>query len=542
MDFQRVLLFIALSFTLLMIYEAWQNDYVRPQQPPPNSTATASTAIGDRPDTSSLPGRPDTPASTTALLESVARVTIDTDLYHIELDTRGGDLRYLELKHYPISPEDPDNLVTLMNDASPIFIAQSGLLATSGNHAPDHHADYRVEQSHFKMDQNSDTLTVPLTWQHDSGLTVTKSYIFHRDSYLIDVTFHIDNQSADPWGGFLYQQLQRQRPQEGGNAFIYTYTGGVIYSPEEKYEKISFDDMDKIALQRTIQQGWLAMIQHYFLGAWLPATEEPYQYYSKKASGGRYILGAIGTQQSLAAGESLELTSRLFVGPKLTHQLEEAAEGLELSVDYGILTILAKPLFWMLELIQSFVGNWGWSIILLTILIKLAFYKLSETSYRSMAQLRKFQPKLQALKERYGDDRQAMNQAMMKIYKEEKINPLGGCLPILIQIPVFIALYWMLLESVEMRQAPFMLWIQDLSAADPYFVLPLLMGVTMIIQQKLNPAPLDPIQAKVMMALPIIFTVFFIFFPAGLVLYWVVNNALSIAQQWYITRVVIKEK
>ncbi|MCW8828659.1 MAG: membrane protein insertase YidC, partial [Gammaproteobacteria bacterium] len=303
-----------------------------------------------------------------------------------------------------------------------------------------------------------------------------------------------------------------------------------------------FDDMRKETLSRNIEGGWAAMIQHYFLSAWVPQPDEAANYYSKAPGGNRYILGMVSPAMSVAPGESQSISSRLYVGPKLQDQLEEVAKGLELTVDYGFLTVIAKPLFWMLELIHSFVGNWGWSIILITIMIKAAFYKLSETSYKSMAQMRKLQPRLKQLKERFGDDKQKLNEAMMKMYREEKINPLGGCLPILVQIPVFIALYWMLLESVEMRQAPFMFWIQDLSIKDPYFVLPVLMGITMFIQHRLNPTPLDPIQARVMMILPIAFTFFFMFFPAGLVLYWVVNNTLSIAQQYYITRVVIGDK
>ena len=374
-------------------------------------------------------------------------------------------------------------------------------------------------------------------------MEVDKIYTFHRGEYLIDVTYRISNNSTQEWSGHVYHQLQREQPVDEGQAFIYTYTGGVLYSKDEHYEKISFDDISKADLKdRSIQGGWTAMIQHYFVGAWIPDPSEKVSYYSKSIGDGRYILGGIEGQKNIPAGETSQFTSRLFVGPKLQSILENVAEGLELTVDYGILTIIAAPLFWLLDQIHSLVKNWGVSIILLTLMIKIVFYKLSETSYRSMAHMRKVQPKMVAMKERYADDRAGLNQAMMKLYKEEKINPLGGCLPILVQIPVFIALYWMILETVEMRQAPFMLWITDLSSADQYFILPLLMGITMFIQQRLNPTPLDPIQAKVMMALPVVFTVFFAFFPAGLVLYWVTNNTLSIAQQWYITRIVISEK
>ena len=369
------------------------------------------------------------------------------------------------------------------------------------------------------------------------GVTVTKRYVFQRGSYAVGLQHEVVNHSGVDWHGRQYRQLQRTQVAETGqSSFIYTYMGGVIYSPEEKYEKIKFDDMLDGDLDRTIRDGWAAMLQHYFLGALVPSRGEEDRYYTKTLSNARYVIGMISPTQTVPAGNTALFETTVFIGPKLQDEMKQVAPGLELTVDYGLLTVLAQPLFWLLKTIHGFIGNWGWAIVIVTILIKLAFYKLSETSYRSMANMRKLAPRLQSLKERYGDDRQKLNQAMMDLYKKEKINPLGGCLPILVQIPVFIALYWVLLESVELRHAPFILWITDMSSPDPYYILPLLMGATMFIQQKLNPAPLDPIQAKVMMALPVVFTVFFAFFPSGLVLYWVVNNTLSIAQQWVITR------
>jgi YidC/Oxa1 family membrane protein insertase len=318
--------------------------------------------------------------------------------------------------------------------------------------------------------------------------------------------------------------------------------GGAVYSPEDKFDKIDFAEMQEKNLQRNVTGGWVAMIQHYFLGAWIPPQDQPETFYSQYIKNHtRYVIGTKSAKEiHVAGGKQQTLSNRLFIGPKLQDRLEDVAPGLELSVDYGLLHFISKPLFIVLEFIHDYVGNWGWAIVLLTILIKLAFYKLSEASYKSMANMRRVQPRMQQLKERFSGDRQKMNQALMDLYKKEKINPLGGCLPILVQIPVFIALYWVLLESVEMRQAPWILWINNMSAPDPFFILPLLMGITMFIQQKLNPAPIDPIQAKIMMALPVVFTVFFAFFPAGLVLYWVVNNTLSITQQYYITRYVVK--
>ncbi len=358
-----------------------------------------------------------------------------------------------------------------------------------------------------------------------------------RDSFAFDVTHALENDSGAPWSGSQYRQLQRIPPaSDGDSKFVHTYTGGVISSPEKKYEKVTFDDMAELPLDRQIQGGWSAMIQHYFVAAQIPPAQDLNRYYTRLVGSNQYVLGMTGPLTAVADGARTEFSSQMFVGPKIQSRLEVLAPGLELTVDYGWLTIIAQPLFWLLNAIHSLIGNWGWSIVLLTVLIKAVFFKLSETSYRSMANMRKLQPRMKSIREKFAHDKQKMNQAMMELYKKEKINPMGGCLPIVVQIPVFIALYWMLLESVELRQAPFMLWIQDLSAKDPYFVLPVVMGISMFIQQRLNPAPPDPIQAKVMMALPLVFTIFFLWFPSGLVVYWVVNNVLSIAQQYVITK------
>ena len=427
-----------------------------------------------------------------------------------------------------------------MSEDEQFFVAQTGIMGGKGtakSSYPDHHAIYKAEQTSFVMG-GEEELRVPMVWHDDAnGIKITKTYIFHRNSYKIDVKYHVENSGATDWKGGLYGQLLRNdQTPEAENSFIYTYTGGVTYTNSEHYQKVDFDEMANRAPIRNADNGWVAMIQHYFLAAIVPSSNIKPTLYTDQQSSGHYAIGAILPVISVPSGESGDLAIQLYTGPKDQERLEALAEGLELTVDYGWLTFLAQPLFWILNQIQDVVSNWGVSIILLTILIKLAFFKLSETSYRSMARMRKLSPRLTSLKERYGDDRQKMNEAMMKIYREEKVNPMGGCLPILVQIPVFIALYWVLLESVEIRQAPFMLWIQDLSAKDPYYILPLLMGGSMLIQQKLNPAPIDPIQQKVMMVLPVVFTVFFAFFPAGLVLYWVVNNVISISQQWYITK------
>ncbi|HEX22430.1 MAG TPA: membrane protein insertase YidC, partial [Chromatiales bacterium] len=411
-----------------------------------------------------------------------------------------------------------------------------GLVSSDGS-APDHHALYQAEKTEYRLGEGENSVTVRLNWQSEDGVSVVKTLTFHRDSYVIDVDFEVT--SADkPWRGRAYEQLQRTKVAERGQStFIYTFMGGVVSSEWDPYEKIQFDDMAGWKPEQSYSKGgWVAMLQHYFFSAWIPDADAPSHFYTKALADGRYLIGLSGAEQTVNAGETAHFHSRLFVGPKIQSRLEKIAPNLRLSVDYGVLDILAKPVFWLLDHIHTLVGNWGLAIILVTLVIKLLFYKLSQASYRSMAKMRQFAPRMKELKERYGDDRQKLNKAMMDIYKKEKINPLGGCLPMIVQIPVFIALYWVLLESVELRQAPFILWIQDLSTKDPYYVLPVIMGLSMFIQQKLNPPPLDPIQQKIMSFLPLIFTAFFAFFPSGLVLYWVVNNLLSITQQWYITR------
>ncbi len=545
MDNQRLFLFVALSFVLLLLWQAWMEDY-GPVTPPAEATAPQQSA--DLPaDTTEVPTGEDIPAAPadvqssalpeTDLLKSTGYIDVQTDLFMVRIDTTGGDLRQADLLDYRATNTKDSPPFRLLNDTLPnLFIIQSGLRAGVGTE-PTHHVVYTAEQKNFRMADDADTLVVPLTWTSPEGVTVTKRYVFHRGSYAIDLQHEVVNNSSADWHGRQYRQLQRTQVAETGqSSFIYTYMGGVIYSPEEKYEKIKFDDMLDSDLDRTITDGWAAMLQHYFLGALVPPRGEADRYYTKTLSNARYVIGMISPTQTVPAGSTALFETTVFIGPKLQDEMKQVAPGLELTVDYGLLTVLAQPLFWLLKTIHNIVGNWGWAIVIVTLLIKLAFYKLSETSYRSMANMRKLAPRLQSLKERYGDDRQKLNQAMMDLYKKEKINPLGGCLPILVQIPVFIALYWVLLESVELRHAPFILWITDMSSPDPYYILPLLMGATMLIQQKLNPAPLDPIQAKVMMVLPVVFTVFFAFFPSGLVLYWVVNNTLSIAQQWVITR------
>ena len=545
MDNQRLFLFAILGFIVLMLWQSWQEQN-RPAPVAPvagSQTRSAPAPSADK----GLPGAPVANSGTTTpqavaaapTLSQGQRVLVRTDLVEALIDTRGGDIRVLKLLKHPVAADKKEIPFSLLSEASPVFVAQSGLIGHGAGY-PTHLSDYRVGATRYELKDGDEKVVVPLYFQGADGTRYTKTFTFHRDRYLVDVEFHIDNRSATPWNGFFYGQLRRSKAEKsGGFMALPTFAGGAIYTPTEHYEKIPFEDLDKQALQRDVENGWAAVMQHYFVASWWPEKTSSMRIYGKPLGNGEYIMG-FSTRDALAVapGSTGSIKAQFFAGPKETRRLAKLVTGMDLTVDYGWLTIISGPLFWLLTKIHLFLGNWGWSIIVLTILIKLAFFPLSAASYKSMAKLRHVQPKLESLKTRYGDDKQRMQQAMMELYKTEKINPLGGCLPILIQIPVFIALYWVLLESVEMRHAPFALWITDLSSQDPYYVLPLLMGATMFIQHHLNPSPMDPTQKKIMQFLPAIFTVFFLFFPSGLVLYWVVNNILSIAQQWQITRMI----
>lgn len=554
MDTQRLILFAAFVLLSMSLWQTWQQQ-INPR-PVTTTNSSDNSSINNQSDLkidkSDLPSVPenastskssDTTAPLTGkMLQSGQRVHITTDVYNIEIDTIGGDIRRVALLQYPVDVNTDKSPVVLMNDKSGLFfISQTGLLSASNetSYAPDHNVNYSVTQLSYSMNGNNE-LKVPMSWTSADGqFTLTKVYTFKPNSYAINVEHQIINNSTSLWTGHLYRQLQRTNLEQK-SMFLYTYTGGMVSKEIDGFEKIDFEEMKEGNLNRSNQGGWIAMLQHYFMGAWIPPENSTENYYTRVAKQDtldpHYIIGSISSAKSVKPGETLVFNDTLFIGPKLQNHLNELAPGLDSTVDYGFLSVIAHPIWWVLEGIQGVVNNWGWSIIFLTILIKALFYKLSAASYRSMAHMRKVTPRLKAIQEQFKDDAAGKNKAMMELYKKEKVNPLGGCLPILVQIPVFIALYWVLLESVEMRQADFMLWLNNLSAPDPYFVLPLIMGVSMFVQQKLNPAPMDPVQAKVMMMLPIIFTVFFAFFPSGLVLYWVVNNLLSIAQQWYITR------
>ena len=440
------------------------------------------------------------------------------------------------LPEYPASIEQKDVPFVLMErNQRRSYTAQSGLLGRDGIDSKGA-ALYSVAQTSYSLADGQDELQVVLTASNEKS-SVEKVFTFRRADYLIDVKYRVKNTSAEAWQGVFYAQLKRDAspdPSAGSQLGMAAYLGAALTTKENRYEKVDFDDLSK-GYKYTHQGGWAAMLQHYFLSAWVPPQDQQFTY-NGRAVQGNYLFGFYGTPTIIAAGETAELGAGLYVGPKVQDRLAVIADHLDLTVDYGWLWWIAQPLFWLLTFFHGLVGNWGVAIILLTICIKLLFYKPSAISYRSMANMRKVAPKMQEIKEKYGDNREKLGQEMMKLYRDEKINPLGGCLPILIQMPVFIALYWVLMESVELRQAPFMLWIEDMSVMDPYFILPLIMGASMYFQMKLNPTPPDPMQARVMQFMPVIFTVFFLWFPAGLVLYWVVNNLLSIAQQYMITK------
>lgn len=536
---QRILLYFTLFFIVYMIWAEWQMAYG--PQPEPVVVTQTNTVTGlpneviPNADTVTTSNNEVTPGESSV---NSQRIKIVTDVLDIDVDTKGGDIRRVVLRNYSVTADAPEEKLVLMNDENiNYFVAQSGLVSANKGTAPSHNAIFEYEQSVYRLEEGKDIIEVPLYWQGDNGLHIKKVLTFKRNDYVIDVNYYI-TAGQQSWHGSDYMQITRSRPVESnGNAFIHTYTGGVVYNDEIKYEKYDFDDIAEEDLEYQLVDGWLAMIQHYFLAAWVPEDTKNNLYFSRyDPSKDHYTLGTRTSAVTIEAGQSGDITSRFVVGPKLQNKLETIAPGLDLTVDYGVLTIFAKPLFWLLNFFNDYFNNWGWAIIFLTITVKGVFYKLSEMSYRSMARMRKVAPRIQKMKEQFGDDRQAMSKAMMDMYKREKINPMGGCLPILVQMPVFISLYWVLLESVEMRHAPFALWLTNLTDKDPYFVLPVIMGISMFVQQKLNPAPVDPMQQKIFQIMPFAFTIMFAFFPSGLVLYWVVNNLLSITQQYVITK------
>ena len=557
MDTKRIVLLIIFSTSLLFLWDAWIKEQerldkqavvqqngavtggVQPSQdapPAPGDTLVTSQAESD---TSQIPvaGSP-TESVTPRLLATGEQIRVVTDMVIAEIDTVGGDLRRLELLHHPSTESKDSPYALLQSQASRIYVAQSGLI---GEGMPNHKTVYQPESErrNYEMTAGDDEIVIRLLAPDLDGVQVVKTYTFRRNSYVIDVGFEVENLGESTVRPFAYYQMLRDNnPPSGTTMMIPTYLGAAIYTEEEKFQKIHFSDLDKNKADypANADNGWIAMLEHYFLSAWLPPQQTPREFFAKRQSDELYTAGVITPIGAIEPGQVARTAVPLYAGPQEQDKLAELAPGLELTVDYGWLTVIAVPLFWLLSFYHSWVGNWGVAIILLTMTVKFLFFPLSAAGYRSMAKLRLVTPKLQRIQEQYKGDRQRMHQAMMDFYKEEKINPMGGCLPILVQIPVFIALFWTLLAAVELRYAPFALWITDLSTPDPYYILPVFMGISMFVQTKLNPTPTDPIQAKVMQIMPLAFSIFFFFFPAGLVLYSLVNNILSIAQQWQITR------
>ena len=554
MDIQRIGLIAALAVISYILVLTWQEDYGHKTQSvasaptssyssAPSTTSESAVPAADTAIPSSdIPGTDEPVAVVTDVATATSKqgglVKVSTGTLDLLIDTYGGDIIHTALNDYLAQQGSDQPLVILEQNADRTYTAQSGLTGKNGPDAKGDRPRYQVSQNSYRLADGQESLNVDLTLEQDNNVTITKRFTFGRGKYLIKMEYLVDNQGDQPWQGNLFGQIKRDHsadPSSQTSMGMQSYLGPAFSNAEVNFEKYSFDDIDEKPYKSKSQAGWVAMLQHYFVSAWIPSPEQTHNYFARERNG-NYLAGFVSPSFTVAPGEKGSTSANFYAGPKIQGTLEQVAPYLKLSVDYGILWWIAQPIFWLLGMIQGVVINWGLAIILVTVAIKGLFFPLSAKAYKSMAKMRAVGPELTRLKELYGDDRQKMSQAMMELYKKEKINPLGGCLPILIQMPVFIALYWVLLESVELRHAPFMLWIQDMSVMDPYFVLPILMGATMFIQQTLNPTPPDPMQAKVMKMLPFMFTFFFLWFPAGLVLYWVVNNILSIAQQWVITR------
>ncbi len=549
----RTFLLVAWLVVAFLLWDAWQKSQTAlpvPAAAPASSSQVESVpyAVPDMAD-GSVPNVPTAmPASTPTEAPAPNAVPVTTevvilanDVLRLTLDAKGGAIVKAELLNYQKELKGDTSPVELLSqEPAYFFIAQNGIVGTPS--APSH-ADRMVAASGDQiLSGNATAAELPFLWQGPDGVDVERRYRLERGSYLVEIQDIIRNQGAVTWSGNAYHQLVRVAPPAAKGGFTnperLSFVGAAWYSPQDKFEKLKFDKFDpKKPLQREVTGGWIAMLQHYFAAAIVPKPDEPTRFSNASLADGRYLVREMGATLTVQPGAEATTSTQLYLGPKLRTQLEEIAPGLGLSLDYGIFTVLAQPIHWLLSLLHTLIGNWGWAIVLLVVLIKAAMFKLSEAQYRSFARMRHIQPRLEALKERYGDDRQKYQTAMMELYKKEKINPLGGCLPILVQFPVFLSLYWVLIEAVELRQAPWILWIQNLSAPDPLFILPVVNLVTMWATQKLSPTPsMDPMQKRMMQTMPLVFGVMFAFFPAGLVLYWTTNGLLGLLQQWLIMR------
>lgn len=536
MDFQRLFLFLIFAFSLVLVWDGWQR-YQNPAQYAQGTAVTDKKLPSQQATLPAAAGAGQTPPNQQLVQQATGKnIRVKTDVIEAEINTLGGDITHLALLKHPDGQDKTKPLVLFhRGEGSHNYVAQSGLL---GNGVPNHNSVFIAEKDQYELTGNADKIQVRLKAENESILKVNKIITFHKESYLIEVAYELENPGQQAVSASSYFQLIRDGVSPaGGSMFLPTYTGTALYTEKDKFLKADFSAIDngKTEYPKQAEDGWIGILQHYFVAAWLPENNISREYFTRKLDGNLYSAGVVLPELVIEPGEKTQVGTRLYVGPAQAN-LDKIAPGLGLAVDYGLLTIIATPLFWVMSLFNDWTNNWGIAIILLTVLIKLVFFPLSAASYRSMAKMRVVAPKLEKIKQQHGNDREQLNRAMMDLYKTEKINPLGGCLPVLVQIPVFIALYWSILASVEMRYAPFFGWITDLSAADPYYITPLIMGASMVVQMRLNPKPPDPIQAKVMQIMPVAFSVIFFFLPAGLVLYSIVNNLLSIAQQWYITR------
>lgn len=558
----RYALLASLLITAYLLVLAWNSDYGSTARPVDAGAASADPLLDVDVPRGEVPSRTpaadssavddgvpevvagEVPTGVTEAPQTVAEqdglIRVRTDTLNVWIDHRG-DLVKVTLPKYPVSLDSPDVPLTLL-DRTPsfVYVAQSGLAGPDGVDArPQGRPTFRAERDLFELQPGEDQLVVPLVFEDPDGLAVEKRFIFTRGDYEVRLEYHMSNPQQRPLRAAMYGQIRRSGGQPPDfsppGMGMRPYVGAAFTTTDSRYEKVSFSDLAS-GWETRVERGWVAMLQHYFLSAWIPDSDAEHLYRGRQRPDGTYLIEFIGPVVNIAPGTAEVLAASFYAGPKIQSRLAEISDNLNLTVDYGFLWWISVPLFKVLDFLHGLVGNWGLAIILLTLLVKLALYPLSAAAYRSMANMRRMAPEMKRLQERYSDDRQKLSKEMMDLYRKEKINPLGGCLPMLAQMPVFLALYWVLYESVELRHAPFMLWIHDLSAIDPYFVLPLLMGATMFLQMQLNPAPLDPMQAKIMKLMPIMFTVLFLFFPAGLVLYWLVNNVLSIAQQWWVMR------
>jgi YidC/Oxa1 family membrane protein insertase len=536
MESQRSFLLIGLALVSFLLWQQWQVDY----SPAPVTTNTQSTsvttdqstadAVDHIPTASKATG--DTPAATPDAVETNSgrkMVQVTTDTLNVVIDTKGGDIISASLNQYPVDIDTTEPTEILATNDIRLYVAQSGLIGKNGpDSSPEGRPVYRVEKEQYTM--TSDRLEVPLTYIKDN-IVYTKTFVFEKSNHAIQVKYDIINNSETAISLQQYAQLKQSTNQTGGSMFMPTYRGAAYSTADTRYEKFSFSDIEDENLKTATTGGWVAMLEHYFVSAWIPPQEATNNLYSRLLSQQYAVVGYTTKPVSIAAGGSSELESTLYIGPKSQDVLADLARGLDLTVDYGFLWWLAQPLFMLLSFIQSVVINWGLAIVIITIIVKGLMYPLTKAQYESMGKLRALQPKMQALKERHGDDRQKMSQGMMELYKKEKVNPMGGCFPLLLQMPIFLALYWVLLESVELRHADFIFWINDLSVKDPYFVLPVLTGASMYLLQKLNPATIqDPMQQKIMQWMPVFMSIFFLWFPAGLVLYWLISNVITIIQ------------